>query len=82
MADISWHHPFLIYLFAFIILPGLILFLKEPKRIEAIGNNATLFVKEVFHNTIFVYFIAFIGMTLFLMIPVQLPFFTEGKQCN
>jgi len=74
LADIHWHHPFLIYLFAFIILPGLVLFLKETKRVGAIRKKANLFVTEVFHKTVPVYIIAFLGMTLFLMIPVQLPF--------
>ena len=74
LADIHWHHPFLIYLFAFIILPGLVLFLKETERVGASRKKANLFVTEVFHKTVPVYIIAFLGMTLFLMIPAQLPF--------
>lgn len=44
---------------------------------KSAGQNTSqkgLFRKEVFQNTKSVYVIAFIGMALFLMIPVQLPF--------
>ncbi|ABC33207.1 Permease of the major facilitator superfamily [Hahella chejuensis KCTC 2396] len=32
LADIDWTAPFLIYLFAFIVLPGAMVFLDEPER--------------------------------------------------
>lgn len=79
LADIEWRHPFLIYLFAFIVLPGLVLFLKETggSRIGDIKkdvNKIAIFSKEIFQKTKLVYAVAFAGMALFLMIPVQLPF--------
>ena len=32
LADYSWRYPFLIYLFALVVLPFSILFLREPAR--------------------------------------------------
>lgn len=74
LADIQWHYPFLIYLFAFLILPGLFIFLKETKKKTEQKKKVRLFPKELFHKKIQIYFLAFLTMAVFLMITVQLPF--------
>jgi MFS family permease len=78
LADIEWRHPFLIYLFAFIILPGLFLFLSETKKEENSRSRKQIFAKEIFKNTVPVYLIAFFSMYMFLIVPVQLPFLLTG----
>ena len=47
--------------------------MRSKNAIQTASPNG-IFRKEVFQNTKSVYIIAFIGMALFLMIPVQLPF--------
>lgn len=72
MADISWRHPFLIYLYALIILPLCFLYLTEPKRdFDTKGvrtsEKSPPVIWMLFFNTMFMWI-------LFFLIPVQLPF--------
>ena len=77
MADIGWHWPFLIYLAAFPLLPLLWLMVQEPKaeqRKESVGANAAINYSRLG----MVYFLAFLGMAMFYMIPVHLPFYLRA----
>ena len=72
LADISWRHPFLIYLYALIILPLCYFYLKEPKRDFEKTNTESSeksppIIWMLFFNTMFMWI-------LFFLIPVQLPF--------
>ena len=82
LADFGWRYPFLIYLFAFVVLPGVIVFLYEPGLGEKGPDNAPDTnapqprppVKLIYT----VYFLAFWGMLVFYLIPVQLPFYLKS----
>jgi len=71
LADISWRIPFLMYLFALLLIPLIARFLKEPEKIkhdsEASGFKASNLLKVVFA-------MAITYMILFYIVPTQLPF--------
>jgi MFS family permease len=68
LSDISWHYPFLIYLIGIFLLPFAYKFIKEiPKEQHEISS-------EVDQKVFFVYILAFIVMTIFYVLPTQVPF--------
>lgn len=72
LADIGWRVPFLIYLFALLVLPLSILFLEEPKLVQntntEIANiKAPPIIWLLFFNTMLLW-------VIFFLIPVQIPF--------
>ena len=72
LAEINWRAPFYLYFASFIILPIAVYFLYEPKKEKhEIHLNDPNFSKL---PIIAVYAIAFIGMGIFYMIPLQMPF--------
>jgi MFS family permease len=85
LAAINWHAPFVIYIFAWILIPGLLL-LPEPKN-----QNNTEFTQpsqsseissenRIPHNNIlFVYFLIFIFQIVFFFSIVELPFLLADK---
>lgn len=81
LADVSWRLPFLLYAVAFTILPGVWISIREGGRREAAptpaaavasppGDNAPVPLRKVS----FLYFLAFINMAVYFMVPVHLPF--------
>lgn len=72
LADISWRHPFLIYLISLFVLPMSIFFLREPKKIEKQeGSNVDIKAPRI----IWLLFInCMIIWIIFFLIPVQVPF--------
>ncbi len=80
LADIGWRVPFSIYLSAFVVLPLIIFCLTEPK-IE-LDHNASLDQDSDTRLPIgiisFIYFLTFLTMVVFYMIPVQLPFYLKS----
>ncbi|MEX2235096.1 MAG: MFS transporter [Cyclobacteriaceae bacterium] len=72
LADFGWRYPFLIYLFALLVLPLSIMFLHEPILAEK-RNHVNEHVKSppiiwmLFINTMLMWII-------FFLIPVQIPF--------
>ena len=79
LADIGWQYPFLVHLFAFLILPGVIFTIDEP-QLTAINLTTTS------KNTAFpwkkllpVYATAFVGMIIFFIFPVQVPFYLTAN---
>jgi len=74
LTDISWRYPFLIYGFAWILIPFSQWILFEPQADDTdsqhVGNEAVPQQGTRF----FVYAMAFMGMVIFYMIPVQIPF--------
>ncbi len=73
LADIGWRLPFLIYVASFLILPSLLLTVSEPKIRTKVGEVA----KAVFpvKTLALVSAIAFSGMLIFFIFPVELPFY-------
>ncbi|XOV93586.1 MAG: MFS transporter [Bacteroidota bacterium] len=72
LADVSWRHPFLLYLLSLVILPLTILYLYEPE-IQKHKTTGTPQLKPpgiiwlLFVNVLFMW-------VFFFMIPVQIPF--------
>ncbi|WP_043411920.1 MFS transporter [Archangium violaceum] len=73
LADMHWRAPFAVYLYAFLILPLILLFLPEPEvKRGAAGGGARVALPW---STLWqVYALAMVGMMIFYLIPVQLPF--------
>lgn len=80
LADQNWRLPFLIYLFAWILLPLILVSLYEPKRIEDTNNSflntgsSSLPIKFLF----LVYGAVLLMQIVFYLIPVQLPFYLRN----
>ena len=72
LADISWRVPFLIYIFALLVLPLTFFYLSEPV-IEKLQSDITSNTKAP--GIIWLLFInTMIMWILFFLIPVQIPF--------
>lgn len=92
LADIGWQLPFLLYLLAFVILPGVLLTVDEPQPRTAAkattkvvttnlaGDQAALPRQTI----VLIYSIAFVGMVAFFTLLVHLPFYmtTHGGATN
>ena len=76
LADIGWRYPFLVHLIAFLVLIGVILFIDEPEA-QTSTEQKTQTGKPVFSwKTVApIYVTAFVGMVVFFIFPVQLPFY-------
>ena len=76
LADFGWRYPFLIYLFALLVLPLSVTFLREPVRPER-NHDANALVKVppviwlLYANTMVMWII-------FFLVPVQIPFHLEA----
>ncbi len=76
LVDYGWRSPFLIYLFGFLILPGVLLFVDEPeiqKRPKDESAMASLPIKKLLP----VYLLGFLGMGIMFIIPLHVPFFLK-----
>ncbi len=79
LADIGWQYPFLIHLYAFLVLPGVLLFIDEPEK-AAVDSDAP--IKKVsfpWRKFAPVYATAFVGMAIFYIFPVQIPFYLAAN---
>lgn len=76
LADLSWRFPFLIYLFAFILLPFMALALYEPERQTDRGSDAPL-SQLPWRLLSIIYGVALVMQMVFYTVPVQLPFYLE-----
>ena len=72
-ADIDWHMPFLIYLFAGPVLILSFIFIYEPQTFtsEEMKMKPIEYDKKL---TFIISLLSFIGILFFYMIPVQIPF--------
>ncbi|MCB1321518.1 MAG: MFS transporter [Leptospiraceae bacterium] len=79
LADWHWRAPFMIYLVAMLLVWPVFRFLYEPDRSvprHGANNSASAgFVFRLGYPAIF--FAAFVGMALFYMIPIQIPFYLK-----
>lgn len=78
LADQNWRFPFLVYAFALIPLLLASKYLKEPitlKKMETIDvvNQGSINKKTLYS----IYFSAFIGIALFYILPLQIPFYLK-----
>ncbi|MEW5822215.1 MAG: MFS transporter [Cyanobacteriota bacterium] len=81
LADISWNSPFLVYSFAFIVIPFAIYSIYEPEIIsnktDSVHQEEPLPIK----NLGIIYSITFISWVVLYMIPVIFPFHLKPL-CN
>lgn len=75
LADISWQHPFLIHLFAILLVPGVIFAIDEPQMKT---NDLATTSKEVafpWGTLSPIYATMFVGILIFFIFVVQVPFY-------
>ena len=79
LGDIHWRAPFLSYAIAAIILPGCIFYINEPENIEKQETHISKVGKDKFPYLIIIsiYFLNFIHISVFYLIPVLIPFFLQ-----
>jgi MFS family permease len=78
LTDINWRFPFGIYAFSLLVLILAYNYLYEPKSESAITNNTTLSSIQIDKKTIYtIYFSAFIGIVMFYILPLQIPFYIK-----
>ncbi|NQE34769.1 Bacillibactin exporter [Microcoleus sp. IPMA8] len=83
LAQQNWRYPFVIYLFAWLIVPLILVFILEPNRTDASipgveAPNAEAPPKSMPVGVLgIVYGLTTLSQVAFYMIPVQLPFFLE-----
>jgi MFS family permease len=89
LADLNWRFPFLIYLFAWILLPFIALTLFEPHRqparsepVDRMGEaaiGAETRAAQIPVNLLgLVFATALVTQIIFYLIPVQLPFYLKS----
>lgn len=76
LAQANWRSPFLIYLFAFLVLPLAVYAIYEPQKAEVQVSNSLNedHVNWPLKQLVLIYSLALGGMIIFYMIPVKLPF--------
>ena len=78
LADVDWHMPFLIYLFAFVLLPLALYSLYEPAQPDDDDAAAGL-TRLPWGLLSIVYGAGLVLMVIFYTIPVQLPFYLTNS---
>jgi len=73
LADVGWRYPFGIYGMAILAVPLVLIYLKEPPKAE-ISLTANKPAEKIPKLTWTIYILSFLGMTVFYMVPVQIPF--------
>lgn len=84
LADYSWRWPFMIYAIAFVVLPGVIFLVTEPRSAPGDETMSPSVRDEVLPavRTALVYFLCFINMVVYFMVPVYLPFYVKSFPGN
>jgi MFS family permease len=75
LADQNWRSPFLIYLFAWLLVPLVILAIPEPQRTKISTSDTP--VAFPFALLAFIYGLGLLIQIIFYLIPVQLPFYLK-----
>ncbi len=71
LSDIDWRYPFGIYLIGFILLPFVVkFFIERNKNDKDFDNDLEELNPRLFH----IYFLAFLLMAIFYILPTQIPF--------
>lgn len=81
LTDVNWRYTFAIYSFSIVVFLLAITFLKEQKE----GNNFQSEEKVLMESSNFkyiylIYATAFIGIILFYILPLQIPFYLKNLQ--
>jgi len=74
LAAISWRLPFATYLLALLLLPLFFVFLPKVRPERNAGTGGTDTFPVAWSQVVLAYACAFVGMILFYVIPVHLPF--------
>lgn len=75
LADINWRMPFVVYLMAFMVIPTVVFVLYEPTITKRPKDAPKVKLSAYTKKWMFInYGSAFVGMAIFYMIPVQIPF--------
>ncbi len=74
IADLNWRYPFLIHLFALMLLPSVYLSLPEASRSQSNSDVHPSHQRLPLMGLLLLIGFAFISMILFYMMPVQVPF--------
>lgn len=80
LADLNWRFPFLIYLFAWLLLPLLIWAIAEPERTTSSPDPThPTDASPIFPVKLlgFIFGVALLTQIVFYLIPVQLPFYLK-----
>jgi MFS family permease len=77
LADVGWRYPFAIYGIAFLAIPLVLIYLKEPTKTTS-DTSTELKQKTVPTTAWSVFVLCFFGMAIFYMMPVQIPFFIKS----
>ena len=80
IADLNWRFPFLIYLFSWLLIPGIVFSLYEPLRFQAKvadANTTVAAAKLPIKLLALVYVSVMLQQIVFYLIPVQLPFYLK-----
>ena len=80
IADLNWRFPFLIYLFSWLLLPGIVFSLYEPSRskTDLTGTSTTLPTTQLPTKLlVLIYASVMLQQIVFYLIPVQLPFYLQ-----
>ena len=84
LADVQWHLPFLIYGFAVPVFLLIYFYIYEPNIGRNPGKTIAGQVKGKAEypklRIFFIYSIIFIGIIIFYMLPVQIPFALKGLE--
>lgn len=79
LAEISWRTPFLVYLFAVLILPHIVLVIYEPPRTIRSSSQAGYGTERIpVSLIIFVFGVVIMLQIVFNLVPVQLPFHLQA----
>ena len=77
LADIHWAIPFLLYLYALLVFPFAMRYIREPRSALG-GDTETENVVQKTPGVIWLVFISvFLMWVLFFIIPVQIPFYLK-----
>jgi MFS family permease len=77
-GSIGWHGPFYVYLLALVATPFAILWITEPDRISRKSSESSDQKLAIPWIPVFsIYILSWIGMILFYLIPVELPFYLK-----
>ena len=69
LSDINWRFPFAIYVIGFLLIPFVFKYLHEYTS-ESVQDDG----QDINANLWGIYFLAFLLMTLFFILPTQMPF--------
>jgi MFS family permease len=79
LAQQNWHFPFGIYLFAWLIVPLILLFILEPNREKSAATASDSSSQSTPIAVLaIIYGLTTLSQIAFYLIPVQLPFFLDG----